>query len=229
MKYLSALLTQASGKLGGAVAAKNRGGNYFRARVAPVQPRSVAQQNVRSNLATQAAIWKGLTQANISAWNALASLTTLSDSLGNSYKPSGIDLFVALNTNLADNGLTPITTAPAAVPSYPNFGPITATASAAGGTLAIIPGSAAAPTGYVYLVRATPQLSPGVSYIGKSKYRTLTTFAATAFASLAAGTAYVAKFGTMGLGRKIGIHVALLQTTTGFKTLAQAVVVVVTT
>ena len=60
MKFLSAVITQASGKLGGVVGAKNRGGNYFRAKVAPVQPRSVAQQEQRANLAALAGAWKTL-------------------------------------------------------------------------------------------------------------------------------------------------------------------------
>lgn len=41
MKFLSALISQGSASIGGATFSKNRGGNYIRKRVAPVQPLSL--------------------------------------------------------------------------------------------------------------------------------------------------------------------------------------------
>lgn len=219
MKYLSALLTQASGSLGGATAAKNRGGNYFRKRIAPVQPRTVAQQNVRSNLATIASSWKTLTADQVAGWNALASTLTLKDALGNSYNPSGINLYVANNRNLSDIGEASIVDPPSTSISFDDISPLTLDVSAGTPTFTIAPTIEAAPTGFKFLVSATPQLSSGVSYIGQSKYRVVESFAATAFASLNVLTAYTAKFGVLVEGQNIGVKVALVSITTGFKSL----------
>jgi hypothetical protein len=219
MKYLSALLTQASGSLGGATAAKNRGGNYFRKRIAPVQPRTVAQQNVRSNLATIASSWKTLTADQIAGWNALASTITLKDALGNSYNPSGIDLYVANNRNLSDIGEAMVEDSPSTAVSFDDISPLTVSITAGTPTFTIAPTIEAAPTGFKFIVSATPQLSVGISYIGQSKYRIVESFAASAFASLDVMDSYVAKFGTLTAGQKVGTKVALVSIASGFKSL----------
>ena len=219
MKYLSALLTQASGSLGGATASKNRGGNYFRAKVAPVQPRTVAQQSVRSNLATLAAMWKTLTAPQIAGWNSLASGVTLSDSLGNSYTPSGIDLFVGNNRNLEAIGEAVVEDPPASNASFEDISPLVATATAGTPAFTVAPTIGAAPTGFKFLVRCTRQLSPGISYIGQSDYRVIESFAATAFASLNVLAAYTARFGDLVAGQKIGIAVSLVEISSGFSSL----------
>jgi hypothetical protein len=220
MKYLSALLTQSSGSLGGATFAKNRGGNYIRKRIAPVQPRTVAQQNVRSNLATIAASWKTLTPDQVAGWNSLASTVTLKDSLGNSYNPSGIDLYVANNRNLSDIGEAIISDPPSTAVSFEDISPLTVTVAAGTAAFTIAPTIDAAPTGTKFLVRATPQLSSGVSYIGRSKYRNVESFAATAYASLNVLAAYNALFGTLVAGQNIGVQVSMTDIATGFKSLA---------
>jgi len=219
MKFISPLLSDARASLGGATFSKNRGGNYIRSKVAPVQPRTVAQQNVRAGLATLAGMWKSLSAAEVAGWNSLASGITLKDSLGNSYSPSGIDLFVGNNRNLSDIGQTVVETPPSGSPNFDDISPVLATASAGTPTFAVVPTISAAPTGFSFLVRATPQLSPGISYVGKSEYRIVGYFPATSFASLNVLSDYVAKFGSLIAGRKIQVAVSLVQITSGFKSL----------
>jgi len=227
MKFLSALLTQTSGSLGGATGAQNRGGNYLRARVAPVQPRTVSQQAVRATLSSISATWKSLTALQIAGWNALAATITLKDPLGNSYKPSGSQLYTGNNINLSDVGASLITAAPAGTASFPDLLGITATASAGTPTFTIVPGIGSAPTGNVFRVRATPMLSPGRSYFGKGAYRVVEHFAATSYASLNIESAYVAKFGSLVAGRQIGVTVDLVNIASGFASVQSTTTLIV--
>jgi hypothetical protein len=216
MKYLSPLLSDARASIGGATASKNRGGNYFRARVAPIQPRTVLQQVIRAQLSSLSAGWRALTASQIAGWNATASTITLKDSLGNSYKPTGSQLYVGNNMNLFLAGESTVAAPPASRPDFPEFAPIGGTATAGTPAFTVATGSAAAPTGYLFVVKATPQLSAGISFIGKSRYRNIQVFPASAFASLNVLTDYTAVFGTLVAGQTIGVQVELVEISTGF-------------
>ena len=226
MKYLSALLTQASGSIGGATASSNRGGNYFRARVAPVQPRSEAQQAVRARLSALSSKWRTLTPSQIAGWNSLASTVTLHDALGNSYKPTGAQLFTGNNCNLDDVGQPAIEDAPASAPTLPDITPVTAVGGAAPTTLQVSVGLTAAPTGNSFLIKATPQLSPGVSYIGQSRFRILQFFNATDYNTLDCSEAYETLFGDIVLGSSISVSVEMVNLATGFKGIAASTFVI---
>jgi hypothetical protein len=227
MKYLSALISQGSASIGGATFSKNRGGNYIRKRVAPVQPRSSAQQAVRATLASLSGQWKDLGAAVIAAWSALASTITLKDSLGNSYIPTGNQLYVGLNATLTACAESTISAAPASMPAFPDMLPIAVTATAGTPSLAITTSLAGAPTGYVFLVRATPQVSAGIAFFGTSKYRIIGKYAASTFASINALALYNARFGALTAGSKLSVRVTLVQISSGFESMyAEATVVV---
>jgi hypothetical protein len=217
MKFISPLLSDARASVGGATFSKNRGGNYIRAKVAPVQPRSVAQQTVRANLSVLAGMWKSLSAADVAGWNTLAGTITLKDSLGNSYSPSGIDLFVGNNRNLSSIDEPVVEAPPAASPGFEDILPLGPSATAGTPTFVITTGLAAAPTGFKFLVRATTQSSTGVSYFTRSAYRVVASFAASAYASLNIESAYVAKFGPLVAGSKIAVAVSLVEIASGFQ------------
>lgn len=227
MKYLSALISQGSASLGGATFSKNRGGNYIRKRIAPVQPRSSAQQGVRATLSSLSGQWKGLGASVIAAWSALASTVTLKDSLGNSYTPTGNQLFVGCNATLTACAEPVVTAAPAGMPAFPDMLPVAATATAGTPTLAITTSLAAAPAGYLFLVRSTPQGSAGRAFFGTSKYRIIGHFAATSFASINALSAYNTRYGALVAGQKLSLRVSLVQIASGFESMyAEASVIV---
>jgi hypothetical protein len=104
MKFTSSILTTASGKLGGAVASKARGGiKYFRSLVTPSNPKTGGQAAVRAALAGLAGAWKStLTDGNRAGWTALAA-----------DNESGIDVYVGNNSILLQAGRAAVTTAPA--------------------------------------------------------------------------------------------------------------------
>ena len=227
MKYLSPIISQASASLGGATFSKNRGGNYIRKRVAPVQPRSSAQQAVRATLSALSGQWKGLGASVIAAWSALASTITLKDSLGNSYTPTGNQLFVGLNATLTACAEPTITAAPGSTPDFPDMLPIAATATAGTPSLAVTTSLTAAPTGFIFLLRATPQGSAGKAFFGASKYRIIGHFAASSFASINALSAYNTRFGALVAAQKLSLRLSLVQIASGFESMyAEATIVV---
>jgi hypothetical protein len=227
MKYLSPLLSDARASIGGATASKNRGGNYFRARVAPIQPRTENQQFIRAQLSSLSASWRGLTVTKQSGWNSLASGITLKDSLGQSYKPTGAQLYTGNNMNLFLLGSPTVTVAPPSRPDFPDFANVNAITTAGTPAFTVTTGSAAAPTGYLFRVNATPQMSPGISYIGKSRYRFVEGFPASAFASLDILDEWNALFGTLVAGQLIGVTVALVDIATGFASTQASTTVII--
>lgn len=227
MKFISPILSDARASVGGATFSKNRGGNYIRAKVAPVQPRTPAQQAARASFAVFSGAWRGLSAAQRAAWASLASGITLTDTLGIAYKPTGSQLYVGLNRVLNVIGVAPISAAPAAAPSFADMLPIAGSAAAGTPAFTITTSLAAAPTGFVFLVRATVQSSAGKSFFGQSAYRVIGNYVATSFASLNILAFYVARFGTLTAGSKISVQVSLVQLTTGFESVVASTSVIV--
>lgn len=115
---------QARGAKGQTVFMGWRGIQTARARVAPTNPRTRAQLEARSKLTALSRAWGVLSQANAALWNAYAKNLTLTDSLGQSYNPSGINAFVRVNNlrwlvygTSAPNSTPPATTPTAQVSS----------------------------------------------------------------------------------------------------------------
>ena len=113
MKCSSAILTNMSGKLGGAVAAKARGGvQYFRSLVIPRNPNTAAQTTVRGIMASLASYWRStLTGPQRESWETLAE--------SGSGEVSGEALYVGngfhqrLGATVTGGDLTDLNTAPA--------------------------------------------------------------------------------------------------------------------
>lgn len=113
MKVISPIFSSMSGKLGGAVAAKARGGvQYLRALVIPGNPRTAAQTSVRNILSSIAGYWRGtLTSTQRNSWESLA------ESSGG--EVSGEALYVGhgfhalLGSPVVGNSITDFNTAPA--------------------------------------------------------------------------------------------------------------------
>ena len=98
MKYLSPLLSEASGSLAGIVASHNRGGQYFRRRVTPTDPLTTRQAETRANMATLVAYWQTLTPAQRTAWTLYGSNTPVTNVLGQTIHLTGQQQFLRTNT-----------------------------------------------------------------------------------------------------------------------------------
>ena len=90
-----------TGKLGLTVTYPSRTGLIRRSWVVPANPQTADQLLVRSRLATQAAAYDALTEAQQNAWIAAAAQQQTRPTLGQSGPMTGLQLFVKVNANLA--------------------------------------------------------------------------------------------------------------------------------
>lgn len=189
------------GKLGGQVYSHNRGGDYVRNNAVPVNPQSTSQMQARARLAQFSSQWSALEQEQISAWNEAAVNFPRNNVFGDSKILSGKNLFTSLNTELELVGLVTITDAPQpqeiTVPvavSDLQFDSVSQAIDFQVENTAI---------GDRLVIRATPPVSAGTSFI-KNKLRIITVMAATdANTAVDLGADYVAKFGAIQQGQKI--------------------------
>lgn len=121
MLFKSALITQASGSIGGITASRNKGGMYFRARAIPTDPGSQFQVIVRNAQAQISARWNDvLTQIQRDEWQVYADNVTLPNPLGDQRNVSGIAMYSRSNTIRLAVGLDPVDDGPA-IFSLPSF------------------------------------------------------------------------------------------------------------
>ena len=198
-----------SGKIGGHVAAKNRGGAYLRTKVTPLNPNTNAQASSRALLASLSTAWSGLTDAQRASWNGAVASFATTDIFGDLRNPSGLNLYVKLNANLSNAGLPLLSVAPEKV-EVPFSQLTSATFSIAAGELTILFADAgfAAQT---LKIQATPAMSAGVSFV-KSQLRTIFTSDTWDEADIV-GTSYVSKYGVPALGQNIVVSVAPITNT----------------
>lgn len=98
VKY-GAGIVQASGSIAGTTFARNRFGNYMRARTKPVDPVSDAQSEQRSRLSYLSTYWQStLSAAQRTAWNTYAAAVPVQNRLGESVYLTGFNMFVRSNT-----------------------------------------------------------------------------------------------------------------------------------
>lgn len=95
-----------SGKLGGTVFARNKGGAYARNWVNPINPNTTRQQNVRTAFANLVQSWKNLSAADQQAWEDMAPQYPYINRVGEASEYSGQQLYLHLNMNLQVVGST---------------------------------------------------------------------------------------------------------------------------
>ena len=198
-----AIVTDGRGKIGGHVASKNRSGAYLRTKVTPSNPNSVAQVQARSILASLSQSWQTLTESQRSGWNDAVKEWGTTDIFGDIKNPSGINLFVKLNANLLNIGGTALSDVPAKR-EVPLTVVVDGTLSRATGSITINFSNNLA-DGYVALVRATPTLSNGVSFV-KSQFRVVG-YSEVTMDMVELLDAYSAKFNTPSVGANIYVSV----------------------
>ena len=200
------MMTDASGKLGGQVFSKNRGGSYVRTKVTPTNPQSTAQMSVRGIFASISSRWSSLTEAQRNSFNGFVSAYARTDIFGDLRNPSGKSLFQRLNQNLELSGQPQINncTSPVEVP----FANVT---DALGAVVLsdFMVSYAGDLTGSKVIVWATPQMSQGTKFV-KNQLRQLLVVAGASNSSVDIYSAYVAKFGIPVAGANITIGVRVI-------------------
>lgn len=203
-----------SGKIGGHVASKNRGGAYLRTKVTPSNPQTSSQSNVRNIFTSLSQAWKGLTEDQRNAWNAAVSNFQRTDIFGDLKSPSGINLFQRLNNNLTQIGEPTLTEPP--LPSEVSSVAIVAVqAVIATNALTIDVTPLPLPMGSGYVVRASAPVSPGISY-AKNLMRVVSIESAGNPGPIDITTGYALKYGGVGqAGQKIFVDILPINSTTG--------------
>lgn len=201
------IIVAGSGKIGGHVASRNRGGAYLRTKVTPLNPKTPAQNAVRGNFSALSKQWSGLATGLRLGWNNAVSDFAKTDIFGDLRNPSGFNLFVKLNTNLTNSAQANITAVPAKLPiifsaiNSVNFAIVAATGTITLGNVLN--------NGAKVIVFATPMLSQGTTY-AKNQMRIIGTMTVT-MATINIHSAYIAKFGalTAGANVQVGYQIVL--------------------
>lgn len=210
-----AIVSEVRGTIAATTFARNKGGAVIRNRIVPINRRSPLQTARRQSLASLASAFRGLSQANIAAWNAAAANFPIQDNLGQTILMSGQQLYVRFNANLILIGQSQITTPPAPA-SFASlaYTSLTATADDSVLSLAFTP---TVPAGFSLVVYATRPLSPGKTFVPESDFRFIQTIAAAATSPQLLTTAYAEAFGaiTAATGQKIFIKMFLVENASG--------------
>lgn len=102
-----------SGTVAGTVYARNRAGAYSRNWAKPINAPTISQSQRRVLFGQTAAMWSELSLANRDSWNLLARTTERKNRLGDTYQPTGRQLFMEVQQNMLLAGETPFAAAPA--------------------------------------------------------------------------------------------------------------------
>lgn len=106
-------VVQMSGSIAGDTFARNRYGNYVRARTKPVNPNTARQVEVRSAITELTARWgQTLTAAQRTAWNLYGSNVSMKNRLGEAIFLTGFNHYIRSNTMHIVSGMPPIDDGP---------------------------------------------------------------------------------------------------------------------
>lgn len=94
---LSALISNISGSIGGVTFATGSNGLYVRSKSRGANRNTAIQQDRRYNLASYAANWRGLTDAERTSWIEAAYQFPYVDSLGVTKRYTGYQLYIKTN------------------------------------------------------------------------------------------------------------------------------------
>lgn len=110
---LGAALGDARGSVGAHTFTRGRNGAVLRQKVSPVQPRSSSVLTIRSQFSSLSKYWaNSLTDDQRAGWIALANVTNYTNVFGNTYHPTGLQLFQSCNRNMDVIGEAHIDDAP---------------------------------------------------------------------------------------------------------------------
>ena len=190
------IIAEARGALAGTVFSRNTAGSYMRQKVSPVQPRTPAQSLVRTLLTGVAQAWRGLTEAQRTAWNTVAATFSNINVFGDNVPLTGFGLHSKLNRNRQEIDEFLLTDPPAQeevigltdlVLTIDNAEPIQADKIKIAFTPVI-------PVTQKSILYATAPLSAGVNFV-KAEYRKIGVLDTTDLSPASIGDLYFAVFG----------------------------------
>ena len=221
----SALVSEMRNKLNGSVFSKNRGGNYLRNKVTPVNPQSIFQTQKRSVFGGISSRFRSLTADQVNAWNDAAQNFPYTDIFGDSKILSGHQLHQKLNTNLAQVNVPPLINPPTPR-TIEAIGWVLADFNLSTHTwqIELIYGSGS-PTDY-YIIEATPPIPTSVNFV-KNKFRSfgIVNPIGTDPDPIDSYNAYVERFGVPSAGSRFFARVFAVSKLSGQVSLASQFIV----
>lgn len=211
VKFLS--WSAASGSEAGTTYSRNRGGSYIRARAIPLNPNTADQITVRNRLGTLSAGWRALTSAQHDAWNNAGINFPSIDVFGDVRIPTGLQLYVSLNSNLDITGTPAISDPPAPVGAEA-LTAVSLVANSVGPVFDVTFAPTPIPANHSLVVQGTQALSTGISN-ANNKFRQLSVTAATGVSPIVDGANYNAKFGVPTATMKVFARIYQIRIDTG--------------
>lgn len=172
---LSAIgITNISGKAGGTVFSRNKGGSYAKNFVVPSNVITDARQAVRSVFGNLASAWRSLTEIQRKSFAEQAPFYLKLDVFSDLKQLSPMALYQKLNIQLATAGLPPISTClpPAGTNAIKSQASPTVVTNATSIAFAFDLGKSNATPANEYVLEATPPVSPSINNVTKL-YRVL--------------------------------------------------------
>lgn len=209
----SALVSEMRNKLNGSVFSRNRGGNYLRNKVTPLNPKTSSQVAARSRLTQFSQAWRGLTEDQRNAWLAAVPNWARTDIFGDIVNPSGNTLYIRLNINIALAGGTAIAVPPSPVGASA-LTDLSVTVDVSSTTMEVVFAPSPVPANHTLVIESTPAMSPGINN-ANSQFRVISTVAAAGTTPEDVWAAQVAKFGAPIAGQKVFIRAKLINKVTG--------------
>ena len=114
------MVVDGRGKLGGHVLTKSRNGATARTKVTPANPQTSYQQSNRATFGQLSSNWAGLTESQRKAWNGAVGAWQKTNIFGDLKNPAGRDLYISLNRNILQAGGTEINVPPTKAGLKPN-------------------------------------------------------------------------------------------------------------
>jgi hypothetical protein len=204
---------QISGRIGGSVYSRNRGGPYIRNGAIPTLSSSIYAENAKQRLAIYSALWASLTSAQQLAWTNWAKQNPVTNRLGHKITLSGHMALVQLNVNIDNAGGTPILVPPVVAPPD---GLLTLSASYDIGAGDFNISYTTTPLGAseVLFIWAAVVDNPGVSFVN-NLYKLIQVTAAAAASPQVTEVNMALRFGTLIVGQRVFYRVQTVDQDTG--------------
>jgi hypothetical protein len=219
-KFVSQVYSEIRGSVNGVTYARNRFGLYARAKASPVQPRTPAQTERRAQLTVLSQRWRTLEESLRAEWRALADELTRSDSLGLTYRLTGLQAYLQVNLWRALLGIAPVDNPP---PQLDAPSPVSIVSFSFDIDTDIL-NIEFAPSPYrgALAFWATAPFSRGINFVAPSRYRIVAVRKPAAFGGNLAspqniGSDYVAKFG-IPIAELVGKRIAVAITPISYTT-----------
>lgn len=205
---------QVSGRIGGIIYSRNRGGAYIRNGSMPTTSTTIYAQAAKALLALTSASWAILTPTQQLAWKTWSTQNPVTNRLGMQHTLSPHAAFVQVNSTILLAGGVAIAIPPVIAPPIA-LASLSVSASIAG-PIAIT--FAASPIGAnnVLFINAAISDNPGVAYV-RNLYKLVLVSAANDATPTSIGAAVATRFGTLQPDQHLFVNVQVVDQVSGLR------------